>query len=122
MDSVKEIQDAIAEAEAKIEALKAAKADKEKEAVAQAADAVLVHCVERGFELADVLRELGAEIKQPKRAVSEDKKPRNRSVWVDALGRFYRGGKPPTWMNEEMAAAGIATTKEFCSARMSLVQ
>lgn len=130
METVKEIQDAIAEAiaeaEARIAELEAAKTAALTRSVTDAANVCLSVCTEYGVEVSDVVAHLGRVVGvqvHPKAKTSGVTKARKaRAVYVDSAGRYYRGGKPPAWLSDEMAAAGIETTREYCAQRMSLVQ
>jgi hypothetical protein len=125
----------IKEAENRASNLRAQLAEAQSRDMAQFVAAVQEGADARVLPLREVVTALAGLLPaaQPQSAPKRARKPRKaaegaaatggkRRVWRDPEGRGeYRGGKPPTWMSDAMAAAGIERTRDYCKAHMTLV-
>lgn len=110
----------IAEAEAKAQAAREKAAALRGQAIAEMVEDIKQAIVDSGLPMDEVLSGLGVgsaeSAPKPKRARKEKAEGSNRrprAVYVDGDGREYRGGKPPAWLTEAMAATGVATAAEY---------
>ena len=117
IEELQSLEQQLAEVEAKRQALIAAKSAKMEEAKGT----VLVEIRELMDSCGLSKNEVIAYLSPAKRAQSQPSS-RSRCVYRDADGREYRGGKPPSWLTQAMAAAGVASTKDYCQQFMSRVQ
>lgn len=122
IEEIQSIQEQLAALDTKRQALLDAYALKIESAKRDALTQISQIMADHGITSADLIDELNLEPRKTRSAKSAQKESRARCVYRDEAGREYKGGKPPAWLTEAMAAAGIATTREYCEARMSRVQ
>lgn len=127
--SYADLQSRAAELRAQADALDAQmEAAKDREIEELAID-VEVMIADAGLDVDDVLRRMRPQLFElTERPVKQARKKaadgaavvrRQRTVWRDAEGREYKGGRIPAWLKNKMDAIGSTEVKAYCEQYMT---